>query len=204
MISEATNIDAISAEEHEKALAGEYQSLGFWLYLMSDLVIFGAIFATYAVLVNNVAGGASGKELFHLPYVFIETMLLLFSSASCGMAILALHRDEQQRVLAWFAVTFLLGLGFIFMEVHEFRSLILEGNGPDRSGFLSAFFTLVGTHGAHVTTGLIWMAVMMGQIKAKGLTIPVRSRLMRLSMFWHFLDIVWVALFTIVYLMGVM
>jgi cytochrome o ubiquinol oxidase subunit 3 len=131
-------------------------------------------------------------------------MLLLFSSATCGMAILALHSGKRNLVLAWFAVTFLLGLGFIVMEILEFRSLILEGHGPDRSGFLSAFFTLVGTHGAHVTCGLIWMVVMMGQVIIKGLTIPVQSRLTRLSMFWHFLDIVWVAVFTIVYLMGVL
>ncbi len=204
MTSETTSIDAIPGNGHDEGQASAHQALGFWLYLMSDLVIFAAIFATYAVLVNNVAGGPSGKDLFHLPYVFTETMLLLFSSAACGMAILALHNDNRQQVLAWFAVTFLLGLSFIGMEIHEFRNLIQEGHGPDRSGFLSAFFTLVGTHGAHVTSGLIWMAVMMMQVSVKGLTLPVRSRLMRLSMFWHFLDIVWVALFTIVYLLGVM
>jgi cytochrome o ubiquinol oxidase subunit 3 len=202
MMSEVLHRDAAEALTEEEAAS--HQALGFWLYLMSDLVLFSAIFATYAVLVNSVADAPSGRELFHLPFVFIETLLLLFSSATCGMAILALHEGRRDRVLAWLTVTFLLGLGFIVMEVHEFRSLILEGNGPQRSAFLSAFFTLVGTHGLHVTSGLIWMAVMATQIIQKGLTIPVQSRLLRLSMFWHFLDIVWVALFTIVYLMGVM
>jgi cytochrome o ubiquinol oxidase subunit 3 len=204
MISEAANINAIYVEAHEEENASEKQALGFWLYLMSDLVIFAAIFATYAVLVNNTADGPSGKDFFHLPYVLAETMLLLFSSATCGMAMLALHEGRKDRVLAWFAITFILGLGFIVMEVNEFRHLIHEGHGPERSAFLSAFFTLVGTHGLHVASGLIWMAVMMGQIISKGLTIPVQSRLARLSMFWHFLDIVWVSVFTIVYLLGVM
>lgn len=201
MIREDINTGPISVEGHEEHAAGSH-ALGFWLYLMSDLVIFAAIFATYAVLVDNVAGGPSGKELFHLPFVFGETMLLLFSSATCGMAILALHEGKRERVLSWLALTFLLGLGFIIMEISEFHALISEGHGPDRSAFLSAFFTLVGTHGLHVASGLIWMAVMMVQVISKGLTIPVHSRLIRLSMFWHFLDIVWVALFTIVYLMG--
>jgi cytochrome o ubiquinol oxidase subunit III len=180
------------------------QSLGFWLYLMSDLVIFAALFATYVVLSHNYADGPTAKQLFHLPYTFTETMLLLFSSAACGMAMLAVHTNQKEQVMVWLAVTFLLGLGFVSMEIREFSHMILEGNGPQRSGFLSAFFTLVGTHGFHVTSGLVWMAVMMGQILTKGLTISVQSRLMRLSMFWHFLDIVWVAVFTIVYLMGVL
>ena len=204
MISEATTIDAIDNHTSEEEHAVANQAFGFWLYLMSDLVIFGALFATYAVLSQNFAGGPTGKELFDLPYTFGETMLLLFSSATCGLAILAMHAGRKDLVLKWFAVTFLLGLGFIAMEIHEFRAMIMEGNGPQRSGFLSAFFTLVGTHGAHVTSGLLWMAVMIGQIISKGLTLPVQSRLMRLSMFWHFLDIVWVTVFTIVYLMGVL
>lgn len=204
MTSEAANIDAIYVDTHEEENATENQAMGFWLYLMSDLVIFAGIFATYAVLVNNTAGGPSGKELFHLPYILGETMLLLFSSVTCGMAMLAVHEGRKDRVLTWFAITFLLGLGFIIMEINEFLHLINAGHGPDKSAFLSAFFTLVGTHGLHVASGLIWMAVMIGQIITKGLTIPVQSRLARLSMFWHFLDIVWVAVFTIVYLLGVM
>jgi cytochrome o ubiquinol oxidase subunit 3 len=201
--SESSN-HAVSIETFAQDETIANQSLGFWLYLMSDLVIFAAIFATYVVLSHNYADGPTGKELFHLPYVFTETMLLLFSSAACGMAILAVHANKKERVMFWLAITFLLGLGFVGMEIREFSHMIMEGNGPQRSGFLSAFFTLVGTHGLHVTSGLIWMAIMMGQIITKDLTASVQSRLLRLSMFWHFLDIVWVAVFTIVYLMGVL
>ena len=180
------------------------QIFGFWLYILSDLVLFATLFATYAVLGRNYAGGPTGRELFDLPFVFGETLLLLFSSATYGLAVLAMHKQWRHQVLTWLFVTLLLGLGFVFMEFSEFRHLILDGNGPWRSAFLSAFFTLVGTHGAHVTVGLIWIAVMVGQLLTKGLTPPVQSRLMRLSIFWHFLDIVWVGVFTIVYLMGVM
>ena len=197
MATDATSVTAW--EEHD--IAGN-QAFGFWLYLMSDLVLFAAVFATYAVLAHNFAGGPTGRELFDLPMVFIETLLLLVSSATFGLVMIHMHQGKRDWVLGWMAVTFLLGLGFIVMEVHEFRSLILEGNGPNRSAFLSSFFTLVGTHGAHVASGLIWMAVMFVQVTVKGFTLPVQSRLMRLSMFWHFLDIVWVAVFTIVYLMS--
>ena len=186
---------------HPDAVAN--QAFGFWIYLMSDLVLFATVFATYVVLGHNYAGGPTGKDLFNLSYTFAETMFLLFSSATYGMAVLAMYQDRKDRVLRWLVVTFLLGLGFITMEVNEFYHMILDGNGPARSGFLSAFFTLVGTHGAHVSLGLVWMAVMVVQVTSKGLTTPVQSRLMRLSMFWHFLDIVWIGVFTIVYLMGV-
>jgi cytochrome o ubiquinol oxidase subunit 3 len=170
---------------------------------MSDLILFAAIFATFAVVGHNYAGGPTGKELFDLPFLFGETMLLLFSSATCGLTMVAVQNGKKGLALMALAVTFLLGSGFISMEIREFHGMILEGNGPARSAFLSVFFTLVGTHGTHVIFGLIWMAVMMLQIIIKGLTTPVRSRLMRLSMFWHFLDIVWIGVFTIVYLMGV-
>ena len=180
------------------------QTFGFWLYIMTDCVLFASIFATFAVLSHNYAGGPTGKELFNLRYVFGETMFLLFSSVTYGFAVLAMNRDARQQVVGWLIVTFFLGLGFIGMELNEFTHMILEGHGPDRSGFLSAFFTLVGTHGTHVSFGLIWMAVMIFQVMNKGLTTSVRSRLMRLSMFWHFLDIVWIGVFTIVYLLGVM
>jgi cytochrome o ubiquinol oxidase subunit 3 len=193
--------DILAHHEHE---ATANQAFGFWLYLMSDLIIFATIFATFIVLSQSYAGGPTGAEIFDLSYVLIETMLLLLSSATCGLAMLAMHDGSLQRVLVWFAVTFLFGAGFIAMEVHEFYALIEEGHGPRRSAFLSAFFTLVGTHGLHVASGLLWMAVLMGQAVVKGLIAPVRSRLMRLSMFWHFLDIVWVAVFTIVYLLGVL
>jgi len=204
MTAEASTLDPLHADEYEHTDAAANQAFGFWIYLMTDLVLFASIFATFAVLSHNYAGGPTGKDLFDLRYLFVETMALLFSSATYGLAVLALQSDRRVRVLVWLVVTFLLGLVFIGMEINEFYHLIIDGNGPQRSGFLSAFFTLVGTHGTHVACGLIWMAVMMGQVSVKGLTTPVRSRLMRLSMFWHFLDIVWIGVFTIVYLMGVL
>lgn len=203
MTTDASTINALRTEEYEHTDSVANQAFGFWIYLMTDLVLFAAIFATFAVLSHNYAGGPAGKELFDLRYLFIETQFLLFSSVTYGLAVLALQNDRKGSVLIWLFVAFLLGFGFICMEINEFYHMILAGNGPQRSAFLSAFFTLVGTHGAHVTIGLIWMAVMMGQIRSKGLSIPVRSRLLRLSMFWHFLDIVWIGVFTIVYLMGV-
>jgi len=204
MTTETSAFNAVSSGEFEHPHIIENQAFGFWIYIMSDLVLFGAIFATYAVLSHNYASGPSGKDLFHLPYAFGETMLLLFSSATYGLAMLAMHKNRKDLVLTWLFVTFLFGIGFLSMEINEFHHMILDGNGPERSGFLSAFFTLVGTHGTHVFFGLIWMAVMMGQTIAKSLTPPVQSRLIRLSIFWHFLDIVWVGVFTIVYLMGVL
>ncbi len=180
------------------------QTFGFWLYLMSDLLIFATVFATFAVLGRNYAGGPTGKELFDLPYTLGETLFLLFSSVTYGLVMLAVHAGKRKWVLIGLAVTFLLGLGFVSMEINEFHGLMAAGHGPDRSAFLSSFFTLVGTHGTHVTFGLIWMAVMIGQVAVKGLTSPVQSRLLRLGMFWHFLDIVWIGIFSIVYLMGVM
>jgi cytochrome o ubiquinol oxidase subunit 3 len=203
MASDASTSGTVYREEYEHPDTVANQAFGFWIYLMTDLILFAAIFATYAVLAHSYAGGPSGKDLFDLHYTFGETMLLLFSSATYGMAVLAMYQGRKNRVVVWLAVTFVLGLGFISMEINEFYHMILDGNGPQRSGFLSAFFTLVGTHGAHVSFGLIWMAVMVIQVISKGLTTPVQSRLMRLSMFWHFLDIVWIGVFTIVYLMGV-
>lgn len=179
------------------------QTFGFWIYLMSDLIIFATLFATFVVLGHNYANGPTGKELFDLPYLLGETMFLLCSSFTYGLAMLAVHAGQKKRVLIGLAVTFLLGLGFVSMEIYEFYGLVAAGHGPDKSAFLSSFFTLVGTHGTHVTFGLVWMATMMGQVAVKGLTSPVQSRLMRLSMFWHFLDIIWIGVFSIVYLMGV-
>ncbi|MGA7594318.1 MAG: cytochrome o ubiquinol oxidase subunit III [Gallionella sp.] len=176
---------------------------GFWIYLMSDLVLFAALFATFAVMNHRYAGGPSGGELFHLPQVYAETLFLLVSSATYGLVMLAVHNHRKDLVLIWLAVTFLLGFGFVVLEVSEFHAMIIDGNGPWRSGFLSAFFTLVGTHGTHVTFGLIWMLAMMVQVLTKGLNASVHSRLLCLSLFWHFLDIVWIGVFTIVYLLGV-
>lgn len=201
-----TNTASLALDSTAATASGpvENQAFGFWLYLMSDLILFAALFATYAVLGRHYADGPSGKELFDLPYVFAETMLLLFSSAAYGMAMPAARKEKKVQAAAWLALTFVLGFGFIAMEVNEFHHMVLAGHTPDRSAFLSSFFTLVGTHGLHVFGGLIWIVVMLVQIAVKGLSIPVQSRLMRLGMFWHFLDIVWVGVFTIVYLMGVM
>jgi cytochrome o ubiquinol oxidase subunit 3 len=196
-----TDAATIGTAHNEDTVA--MQTFGFWLYLMSDLIIFATLFATFAVLGRNYANGPTGKELFDLPYLLAETLFLLFSSVTYGLVMLAVHDGKKKWVLIGLAVTFLLGLGFVSMEINEFHGLIAAGFGPDRSAFLSSFFTLVGTHGAHVTFGLIWMAVMIGQVAVKGLTSPVQSRLMRLSMFWHFLDIIWIGIFSIVYLMGV-
>jgi cytochrome o ubiquinol oxidase subunit 3 len=202
-----TDVSALQTNPYEKPEhpdTVDIRTFGFWIYLMSDLVLFSAIFATHAVLARNYAGGPTGKDLFDLSYTFSETLVLLFSSTACGLAMLAVHARKNRRVLGWLVVTFLLGLGFIAMEINEFSGMIRNGYGPGQSAYLSAFFTLVGTHGAHVVVGLVWMVIMAGQIAVKGLIRPVRSRLMRFSMFWHFLDIVWIGIFTFVYLMGVM
>jgi len=182
--------------------SSEITVFGFWLYLMTDCILFASIFAAYAVLVNNVAGGPSGHDIFELPYVLGETACLLLSSITYGFAMLAVFKGKKSQVLFWLAITFLFGLGFIGMELNEFHKLIEEGYGPNRSGFLSGFFTLVGTHGLHVTSGLIWMAVMMYQAWKNGLTPSNTNRLSCLSLFWHFLDVVWICVFTVVYLMG--
>ncbi len=203
MTTDASTIGTAHNEEVAYPDTVAMQTFGFWIYLMSDLIIFATLFATFAVLGRNYADGPTGKELFDLPYLLGETLFLLFSSVTYGLVMLAVHDGKKKWVLIGLAVTFLLGLGFVAMEINEFHGLIAAGFGPDRSAFLSSFFTLVGTHGTHVTFGLIWMAVMMGQVAVKGLTSPVQSRLLRLSMFWHFLDIIWIGIFSIVYLMGV-
>ena len=181
---------------------GSKTLLGFWIYLMSDCLIFSGLFAAFAVLAHATAGGPTAKELFELPYVLGETMLLLISSVTFGMAMLNMHAGQKGKLLAWLAVTFVFGAGFIGMEIYEFANLIHEGAGPSRSAFLSSYFTLVGTHGLHVTCGLIWLAVMMHMISRFGLNDMTRRRLSCLSLFWHFLDIVWICVFTFVYLRG--
>lgn len=175
---------------------------GFWIYIMTDCVLFATLFATYAVLHNNTAGGPGAKELFNLPYVLAETLILLTSSFTCGLAILAAHNNQKKQVLWLFGITFLLGLAFLGLELHEFRNLYLEGNSWRRSAFLSSFFTLVGTHGLHITAGLTWMAVMLVRVSKRGITPISLRRLTMLSLFWHFLDIIWIFIFTVVFLMG--
>jgi cytochrome o ubiquinol oxidase subunit III len=192
------------AEVPDSHDAGSTAVFGFWIYLMSDCILFAAVFASFVVLNGAVAGGPTGKELFDLPYVLVETFCLLTSSFTCGLAMLAAPKGRKGEVVAWLFVTFLLGLAFVGMEVHEFHDLIAAGAGPDRSAFLTGFFTLVGTHGLHVTAGLLWVSVLMAQVTQRGLTATNRTRLICFSLFWHFLDIIWVGVFTVVYLRGAM
>lgn len=179
-------------------------SLGFWLYLMSDCLIFAGLFATYGVLGRNYAAGPTGKELFDLSLVAINTAFLLASSVTFGFAMLQKQRKNVGGTLLWLGITGLLGLCFLGVELYEFHHLIHEGATPQRSAFLSSFFTLVGTHGLHVTFGLIWLVTLMIQISKHGLIEANVRRINCLSMFWHFLDLIWVGVFTFVYLMGVL
>ncbi|MES0881594.1 cytochrome o ubiquinol oxidase subunit III [Roseibium sp. SCP14] len=190
--------------EHEEKKSLESREFGFWIYLMTDAVIFALLFASYVVLSKNSAAGPTSKELFDLGHTAGETALLLLSSLTFGVATISMSEDRSNRVVQWLIVTLVLGLGFLAMELIEFYGMIAQGAGPGTSGFLSAFFTLVGTHGLHVTFGSIGICVMIGQVLVKGLTLPVRSRLVRLGLFWHFLDIVWIGIFSVVYLPGVM
>lgn len=177
--------------------------LGFWMYLMTDCLVFASLFCTYAILHRETFGGPTSKDIFKLDTAFIETMILLFSSITCGLAMLASLKDRKHQVLIWLAVSFALGASFIALELHEFAELVHQGNSWTRSAFLSSFFTLVGTHGLHVSIGLLWMAVMMGQIFFAGINIDTFRRLSTFSLFWHFLDLIWIFIFTFVYLMGV-
>ena len=192
--------DATIAKQH--AADTNKTVFGFWVYLMTDCVLFATLFATYAVIRNNTAGGPDGKELFSMPFVLTETLILLTSSLTVGLALLAAHKKQKSVVIGWLIVTFALGAAFLGMELHEFNNLVQEGHSWRESGFLSAFFTLVGTHGLHIFTGLLWMSILMIQTIKKGFTVGTMKRLTLLSLFWHFLDIVWVFIFTIVYLLG--
>ncbi|WAJ39231.1 cytochrome o ubiquinol oxidase subunit III [Pseudomonas sp. GOM7] len=191
--------------EHHHDTSG-IKLFGFWVYLMTDLLIFATVFATFAVLSNAFAGGPTAKEMLRpgLHLVLVETFALLFSSITYGMAMLATYRGDKGAVLRWLAVTFLFGVSFISIELYEFRHLIHEGAGPQVSAYWSAFFTLVGTHGLHVSAGLLWMLVLMFQVGTRGLTDTNKTRVGLLSLFWHFLDVVWICVFTVVYLMGVL
>jgi len=177
--------------------------LGFWLYLMSDCLIFAVLFAMYGVVGSNYAAGPAPKDLFDLDLVALNTAMLLLSSITYGFAMLEMARGRQRATLIWLAVTGLFGAAFIGIELYEFHHLIHLGATPQRSAFLSAFFTLVGTHGLHVSFGLVWLVVLMTQVRRWGLTAVNRRRLMCLSLFWHFLDLIWIGVFSYVYLMGV-
>ncbi len=179
-------------------------TLGFWLYLMTDCILFCTLFATYAVLHKGVFGGPSAKDLFSFQTAFIETLVLLFSSFASGLGLLASLKNQRRRVLFWLSFAFLLGASFVVIELREFHEFIANGHDWKTSAFLSSFFTLVGTHGLHVSIGLLWMLVMMCQTFFLGITIDVFRRIVIFSLFWHFLDLVWIFIFTVVYLLGLL
>ncbi len=190
------------AEEHGHAEGGTM--LGFWLYLMSDCLIFATLFACYAVYGRSYAAGPSPDTIFDLGTVALNTSMLLLSSITYGFAMLDMERDRKTTMLIWLVITGLFGVAFVGLELNEFAHLIREGAGPQRSAFLSSFFTLVGTHGLHVTFGIVWLCVLMAQVLRHGLIEANKRRLMCLSMFWHFLDVVWIGVFSFVYLIAVL
>ena len=182
----------------------EEMMFGFWVFMMSDLIVFGLLFATYVTMLGGTAGGPGPSDLFELKSAFIETMLLLISSFTFGMASLALkYRSDRKVLVAWLLVTLLLGLGFLAHELHDFHKMFTEGGVPSRSGFLSAFFSLVPLHGLHVIGACIWLIALLGQIAVHGLDPPTKTGLMRLAILWHFLDVVWIGIFSLVYLGGI-
>lgn len=198
-----TNMAALGELEHGHAPS--HSVFGFWLYLMTDCILFASLFAVFAVMAHQFAGGPTGRDLFDITGVAMETAVLLLSSITYGFAMIGAHKRKSGVVLGWLAITFLLGATFLYFELNEFSNLITEGAGPSRSAFLSSFFTLVATHGLHVTVGLIWMVVLAVQIIIKPeLTQREITRLACLSLFWHFLDIVWICVFTFVYLGSVL
>lgn len=177
-------------------------TLGFWIYLMTDCVLFASLFATYAVLRNGAAGGPGAVDIFDLDFVFVETLILLMSSLTSGLALVGLRTKNIKLVWIMLVSTFSLGVTFLFMELYEFRDLIIDGHGPQASAFLTAYFTLVGTHGLHIAIGLLWIIVLVGALLRKGMTNIFHKRLVLFSLFWHFLDIIWIFIFTLVYLIG--
>jgi cytochrome o ubiquinol oxidase subunit III len=196
-----TDKERKSLHIHE-ALADEKTVFGFWVYLMTDLLMFAVLFAAYAVLHGNIYKGPDAAQIFNLPFALLETMILLTSSFTSGLALLYTGKKSKNVVLFWLIITFLLGLSFLGLELSEFSKLVSEGNTWEKSAFLSSFFTLVGTHGLHITFGLIWMGICMVKTMQNGLTEGITRKLTLLNLFWHFLDIVWIFIFSIVYLMG--
>ncbi|WP_281889275.1 cytochrome o ubiquinol oxidase subunit III [Paenibacillus sp. YYML68] len=191
------------SEEHEH----EHESLktfGFWIFLITDCILFGTLFAVYVVLRANTNGGPTPEELFHMPGIIAETFILLTSSFTSGLAVLAMHQGNKKALIGWLGVTALLGAAFISLEIAEFVTMVHEGATIGTSAFLSAFFTLVGTHGLHVSIGLVWMVGLMLQLRRRGITPVTKRKVEVISLYWHFLDVVWIFVFTVVYLMGVM
>ena len=197
------NYDGFVAQEHDHDYAGD-TLLGFWIYIMSDCILFATLFATYAVLNASFVGGLTPKDLFDLNFVAVETGLLLFSSFTFGMAMLAAQQKNKAQLLLWLGITFSLGAGFLCMELYEFYHFSHEGAGPTSSAYWSAFYALVGTHGLHVFAGMLWMVVLVVHLLKDGINDVNHTRLACLSLFWHFLDVIWICVFTMVYLMGVM
>lgn len=187
---------------HNTTHSTDKTMLGFWIYLMTDCLIFGSLFATYAILHNNTHGGPSSKDLFDLRFVLVETLLLLTSSFACGLALIALHQKQLRLLIVGLTITGLLGFGFLFMEMSEFSSLVHEGYSWRTSGFLTSFFVLVGTHGFHILIGLLWLTVILYLLSKRGITSSVSRKILLFSLFWHFLDVIWIFIFTIVYLLG--
>lgn len=190
----------MSEHSNHEAAANDRSMFGFWVYLMTDLLMFAVLFAVYAVLKNNTNGGPSGSELFNLPLVLTATFMLLTSSFTCGLGMIAARQGRKQQVMAWFSLTAILGLAFLGMELMEFKELVHDGHTLGSSAFLSSFFVLVGTHGLHIILGLLWLAVTLFYVRKRGLTEAMTRKLSLLSLYWHFLDIVWIFIFTIVYL----
>lgn len=188
--------------DKQKNHSDDNVTFGFWIYLMTDLLMFAVLFATYSVLRNNTFGGPNGHELFNLEFVLSETLLLLSSSFTAGLALLSANREDKKQLVIWLSITFILGLTFLGMEFTEFSKLISEGNSWTRSAFLSSFFTLVGTHGLHILSGLLWLGILIIQILRRGISNSIVRKLKLFGLFWHFLDIVWIFIFTIVYLMS--
>lgn len=191
-----------AARKHQEEFSKT--TLGFWIYLMTDCVLFASLFATYAVLRNGTAGNVSGADIFELDFVFIETVLLLLSSLTSGLALVGIRLASRRFVAVMMGLTFVLGATFLSMELYEFSKLAAEGHGWDKSAFLSSYFTLVGTHGLHIAIGLLWLVVLTHSLFKRGLTNTFHKRLTLFSLFWHFLDIIWIFIFTLVYLMGVL
>ena len=193
-------------DHHEKEMQDQQDMkiFGFWVYLMTDVILFATVFVTFIVLRGNLNGGHSGKELFSMTSVMIETFILLTSSFTCGLAVIRMNEGNQKSMRKFLWITVVLGLAFLSIEIDEFRTMVAEGEDWTKSGFLAGFFTLVGMHGLHVLTGLIWMVGLIFQTCRRGLTMVTKRKVMVVSLFWHFLDIIWIFVFSIVYLMGVM
>lgn len=200
---ELSKTESIALQKHKEE-ATDKNSFGFWIYLMTDLIMFSVLFASFAVLRNSTFGGPSGHEIFSLPTALSETLLLLTSSFTCGLGMLFARHRQKITTLIFFVLTFVAGIAFLTLELSEFAKLFSEGNSFHRSAFLSSFFTLVGAHGLHITSGLLWLLILLIYIVKRGLTDSAVRKLTLFSLFWHFLDIVWIFIFTIVYLMGVL